>query len=160
MDLDAIALCWVEAEPFRTRRLVSSDAATQSAIEALLSGGYRRLYEAVGPRNVGAIIERAAFAETLNPRSLPALKPAAPRAPLAPLEPDAFLRWTWEHLPEPDRGPDPLTVEDVWFALGIAELSITQLRQDYVRIAARVRRNQRLGLDPWTDVGVWTGWRR
>lgn len=161
MDIDALALCWIESAPFRQRKLVSSDPATQAAIEALLAGGYPRLYQAIGPKNAGAMIERAAYADHLSPKTLPRPAPPRPRVPLAPLEPDAFLRWTWEQLPDADRLFDPLTVEDVWFTLGVEELSIPQLRHDYVGIAARVRRNQRLGMDPWHGFdGVWTGWRR
>ena len=73
------------------------------------------------------------------------------RAPLAPLAPDAFLTWAWRSTPRHLRGPSPLALDDVWFALGSPELTLEELRRSYVRIAARVRRNQRLGLDPWLN---------
>jgi hypothetical protein len=76
------------------------------------------------------------------------------RTRLAPLEPDAFLRWAWE---TGDRIPGslPLTVSDLAWELerhgnGYSEES---LRRIYVRQAARVRRNQRLGLEAWEGVG-------
>lgn len=81
------------------------------------------------------------------------------RRKLAPLEPDAFLRWAYYSRPGTRaRGTSPLTLEDVHFELnhGLPEecpgLSITDLRRDYVRLAAKVRRNQRLGLDPWEGI--------
>lgn len=79
-----------------------------------------------------------------------------PREPLAPLEPNLFLYWAWklDHV----EGSTPITVED-----NLAELqrharpgdevpTLAELRRDFVRVAARVRRNQRLGLDPWDSV--------
>ena len=68
------------------------------------------------------------------------------RAHLPPLEPDAFMRWVWDGEP----GTQPLTLEDVAFELHEPDLS--SLRRTYVRIAARVRRNIRLGLDPWEGI--------
>jgi hypothetical protein len=68
---------------------------------------------------------------------------------LAPLDPDEFLAWAWR---TGDRypGTSPLTVEDVWWELanGVPGLTLESVRRDYVRLAARVRRNQRLGLEP------------
>lgn len=81
----------------------------------------------------------------------PHRKPARPS--LAPLDADAFLRWVWLTGPR-DKGTSPLTVDDVWFeiARGDPEKSAEDVRRDYVRLAARVRRNQRLGRDPWEGV--------
>lgn len=77
------------------------------------------------------------------------------RRVLAPLEPDAFMAWAYRNSPQA-RGPgtSPLTLEDVWFELSrrTPELTREELRRSYVRIAARVRRNQRLGIDPWGGV--------
>lgn len=72
---------------------------------------------------------------------------------LAPLEPNAFLRWAWRAGPMDPR-TSPLTVEDVWWELVRREPSITResVRRDYVRIAARVRRNHRLGMPPFWGV--------
>jgi hypothetical protein len=69
---------------------------------------------------------------------------------LAPLAPDAFLAWAWATGPR-DRGTGPLTVDDVWFELARLEpeLPLETVRRDYVRLAALVRRNQRLGLEPF-----------
>lgn len=68
---------------------------------------------------------------------------------LAPLAPDAFLRWVWE-MDGKRYGPEPITLEDVWWehAHGCPEYGPEVLRRDYVRLAAKVRRNQRLGRDP------------
>lgn len=74
----------------------------------------------------------------------------ANRSNLAPLNPDAFLRWAWMNGPR-DRGTSPLTVDDLHFEYG-GELSREDVRRMYVRCAARVRRNQRLGLDPMDGV--------
>lgn len=71
-------------------------------------------------------------------------------AKLAPLEPNAFLRWAWNGEP----GTTPITVEDLAFELRAQEPDVDEraLRREYVSLAARVRRNQRLGLDPWEGV--------
>ncbi len=76
------------------------------------------------------------------------------RGRLAPLSPDAFLRWAWEREPRASRGSGPLTVDDVWFELarGVPDLTRETVRRDYVRIASRVRRNQRLGLEPFEGI--------
>lgn len=75
------------------------------------------------------------------------------RPRLAPLAPDAFLRWAWLQGPR-DKGTQPLTLEDVWFELAHRDPEITRdvLRRDYVRIAAKVRRNQRVGVDVWGGI--------
>lgn len=74
-----------------------------------------------------------------------------PRSHLAPLEPDAFLRWAWERG-DRAKGTSPLTLDDLAFELG-PDYPADVLRRDYVRLAARVRRNQRLNRDPWEGVG-------
>jgi hypothetical protein len=76
------------------------------------------------------------------------------RPQLAPLSPDAFLRWWWEMEGGrgPLGGPVPLTLEDVWFEYGIEEIPLPSLHRAYVGLAARVRRNQRLGREPWADL--------
>ncbi len=75
--------------------------------------------------------------------------PPRRRPRLAPLEPEAFLAWVWRMGPR-DRGTSPLTLDDVWFEIGprSPDLTLERLRRDYVHLAARVRRNQRLGLEP------------
>lgn len=75
------------------------------------------------------------------------------RSHLAPLEPNAFLRWAWEHG-DRAKGTTPLTVDDVWWELvrGAPELTVEEVRKDYVRIAAKVRRNQRLNRDPFEGI--------
>jgi hypothetical protein len=72
---------------------------------------------------------------------------------LAPLEPNAFLAFAWRTGPR-GKGTSPLTVDDVWFELVRfnPELTPAQVRRDYVRLAAKVRRNQRLNLDPWEGI--------
>lgn len=72
---------------------------------------------------------------------------------LAPLEPDAFLRWAWLQG-DRAKGTLPLTVEDLYFELGRVDpaLTIEQVRKNYVHLAARVRRNQRLGLEPFEGI--------
>jgi hypothetical protein len=70
------------------------------------------------------------------------------RSRLAPLVQDAFLRWAWEHG-DRDKGTSPLTVDDVAFELHADRETV---RRDYVRLAARVRRNQRLGRDPFEGI--------
>lgn len=69
---------------------------------------------------------------------------------LAPLEPDAFLRWCWEQGPRA-RGTFPHTVEDLWFDLAgrAPDMPFDFVRRSHIRVASKVRRNQRLGLDPW-----------
>lgn len=77
------------------------------------------------------------------------------RPALAPLEPDAFLAWAYWSSPDCHiEGSRPLTVDDVWFEVsrGAPETTRVEIRRSYVRIAARVRRNQRLGIDPWEGV--------
>lgn len=84
------------------------------------------------------------------------------RVQLAPLDPDGLLRWAWEQVGR-QYGTFPVTFEDVWFEWerSAGEYTREMLRRDYVRLAAKVRRNQRLGRDPWADIdGVWTGWRK
>ena len=86
------------------------------------------------------------------------------RVKLAPLEPDAFLRWAWKTGPRIP-GSTPITVDDNWLELAWAYrpgpgepadfrevLPIERLRHDYVTLAARVRRNQRLGFNPWHGI--------
>ena len=72
---------------------------------------------------------------------------------LAPLEPDGFLRWAYYQQPGQDRlkGSSPLTLDDVAFEWG-PDRPREDIRRDYVHLAARVRRNQRLGLDPWEGI--------
>ena len=72
------------------------------------------------------------------------------RSHLAPLEPNAFLRWAWERG-DRAKGTAPLTLEDLLFELG-PDVPREMLRRDYVRLASRVRRNQRLGLDPMEGI--------
>jgi hypothetical protein len=67
---------------------------------------------------------------------------------LAPLNPDSFLVWVWMQG-DRAKGTAPLTVEDVGFELRQDE---REVHRDYVRLAAKVRRNQRLGLDPWEGI--------
>jgi len=67
---------------------------------------------------------------------------------LAPLDPDQFLVWAWRGTPKVP-GCGPLTVDDVAFELQMPREAI---RKDYVRLAAKVRRNQRLGLDPFHGI--------
>jgi hypothetical protein len=64
------------------------------------------------------------------------------RPALAPLEPDAFMRWAWTR----GKGTSPQTLGDLAFSLGVDPRAI---RRDWIRLSARVRRNQRLNLDPW-----------
>lgn len=77
------------------------------------------------------------------------------RPTLAPLEPDAFLAWAWRQG-DRAKGTSPLTVEDIHFELSRGEerpgLSLEELCRSYVRIAALVRRNQRLGLEPFAGI--------
>ncbi len=79
--------------------------------------------------------------------------PARRRPELAPLEPERFLAWAWRSGPR-RRGSGPLTVDDLWFAWvpGVPELTNEDVRRLVVGLAARVRRNQRLGPDPWGGV--------
>ena len=73
---------------------------------------------------------------------------------LAPLEPDAFLRWAWMTGPR-ERGSSPLTLDDLWFELGsgsVPEYTRENLRRDYVRLAAKVRCNQRLWREPFDGI--------
>ena len=72
---------------------------------------------------------------------------------LAPLEPDSFLVWAW-NKGDRRRGTRPLSLEDIWFERSRREPEITleYLRHEYVHLAASVRRNQRLGLDPWEGI--------
>ena len=69
---------------------------------------------------------------------------------LAPLEPDAFLRWWFHSLPADARGPRALTVAEIHFELSRVDPDRTyeETRKDYLRLAARVRRNMRMGLWP------------
>ena len=76
---------------------------------------------------------------------------------LAPLDPDRFLAWAYRNRPGTvAAGTSALTLADVHFEVnrGLAEelIPIAELRREYVRIAARVRRNQRLELDPWEGI--------
>ncbi|HET6487642.1 MAG TPA: hypothetical protein VFH83_14540 [Spirochaetia bacterium] len=69
---------------------------------------------------------------------------------LAPLHPDHFLVWVWQNLPPGDRlGTIPLQVDDVAFELREDRETV---RRNYVRLAARVRRNQRLGKEPFDGI--------
>jgi hypothetical protein len=81
------------------------------------------------------------------------LNRALRRPRLAPLSPNAFLSWVWNEGPR-TRGTAPLTYEDVWFERGRREPELTreEVRRQYVRLAALVRRNQRLGNDPWEGI--------
>ena len=76
---------------------------------------------------------------------------------LAPLEPDQFLAWAYRNRPGTvAAGTSALTLADVHFEVnrGLSEelIPLAELRREYVQIAARVRRNQRLGLDPWEGI--------
>jgi hypothetical protein len=53
------------------------------------------------------------------------------------------------------RPTTPITFEDLAWELRHQEpdLDLAALRQQYVSMAARVRRNQRLGRDPWEGIG-------
>ena len=98
-----------------------------------------------------AFVEGIARRLGVQPREMRATRPQPPapkRAPLAPLDPDQFLRWAWLTGPRVD-GTTPLTLDDIAFELGV---DVEGLRHDYVRLSARVRRNQRLGLSPWTGL--------
>lgn len=72
------------------------------------------------------------------------------RPRLAPLDPDAFLAWGWANG-DRVKGSTPVTVDDIWWELApiVPGLSMEQVRRHYLGMAARVRRQQRLGLDPW-----------
>ena len=72
---------------------------------------------------------------------------------LAPLEPDAFLRWAWMTGPR-EKGTSPLSLHDIWWEFSRAdpECSLRQLHKHYIGLAARVRRNQRVGADPWEGI--------
>lgn len=74
------------------------------------------------------------------------------RPVLAPLNPDAFLAWMWARG---DRsiGTSPLTIDDLHFELAHSGWTRRAIWKQYVHLAALVRRNQRLGLDPMD--GVW-----
>ncbi len=77
------------------------------------------------------------------------------RLALAPLDPDRFLAWAWRSGPR-DRGSQPLTLDDLWFELNDdLRFSRDEIRGWFVHLAALVRRNQRLGHDPW-DCVSWT----
>jgi hypothetical protein len=69
--------------------------------------------------------------------------------PLAPLDPDAFLAWAWRTCGHGTGHPH--TVDDRWFDASEIDPQLTrdEVRRWCVRLAALVRRNQRLGLDPW-----------
>lgn len=79
------------------------------------------------------------------------------RPPLAPLEPNLFLFWCWkrEHV----KGSTPITVEDNLAMLeeqaqpGQYVPTLAELRHEYVAVAARVRRNQRLHRGDWDGFG-------
>jgi hypothetical protein len=74
---------------------------------------------------------------------------------LAPLEPDAFMVWAFQNEDVIRQAwESPLTLDDVHFELsrGDADCSLHDLRKRYIRMAARVRRNQRLGRDPWEGI--------
>lgn len=75
------------------------------------------------------------------------------RTRLAPLEADAFLRWAWSQG-DREKGTSPLTVDDLWFELapGCPGLTVEDVRRQYVSLAARVRRNQRVGVDAWRGI--------
>lgn len=75
------------------------------------------------------------------------------RRALAPLDADRFLSWAHRHG-DRTRGTFPLTAADAWFELasGDGSLAVETVRRWLVGLAARVRRNQRLGLDPWAGV--------
>jgi hypothetical protein len=76
------------------------------------------------------------------------------RLVLAPLDPDSFCVWAWRTNRDPKKGIGPVTTEDIWFewSRGYPELTRGDVRRLFVKIAAQVRRNQRLGLDPWAVV--------
>jgi hypothetical protein len=75
------------------------------------------------------------------------------RPRLAPLEPDAFLAWSFKHGGMAHAPHDsPLTLDDVLWEIQrhTPDYPREELHRDYVKVAARVRYNQRRGLDPWT----------
>ena len=73
---------------------------------------------------------------------------------LAPLDPDRFLAWAYWTADDATRtGSGPLTFSDVcWEFSRHGPVDLGDLRRSYVRLASRVRRNQRIGLDPWDGV--------
>lgn len=73
---------------------------------------------------------------------------------LAPLEPDAFFIWCWE-TGQRRKGTHPHTLGDLFFEYvgQMPELDLATVRGWFVRVASKVRRNQRLGLDPWEGLG-------
>lgn|GEM_PF-3663633 len=83
-----------------------------------------------------------------------AVRTVARRTRLAPLEPDAFLAWMRHHDRIP-RNRGVCTVDDLWFGFwGRLDpgLTLKETRRLVVWMAARVRRNQRLGLDPFEGI--------
>ena len=70
---------------------------------------------------------------------------------LAPLHPDPFLLWAWRSNRTRRIRSQPLSLDDLLFIMHPA-WTYVGLRRDLYRLAARVRRNQRLGLDPWTGL--------
>jgi len=92
-----------------------------------------------------------------EPRHIREVMPRAIRSvarrQLAPLDADAFLAWAWRTGPR-DRGTSALTVDDVWFEIANGDPTVRRetVRRDYVRLAAKVRRNQRLGHEPFEGI--------
>jgi hypothetical protein len=78
------------------------------------------------------------------------------RQRLAPLNPDAFFAWAWRTNGGP-KGRGPITLDDLWFdwGPGLTENggTLAELRRRFVSMAAKVRRNQRLGREPWEGIG-------
>jgi len=152
VDLELLASLWSKAEPFQTGQLKSRHRRTQLAIECYLAGprNARAFLSAMSSQEVQALIGVVQRGPPYAAWSLPE-KLAKRILPLAPLEPDAFLRWVFLARPASTRGDGPLTLRDIWFEVNRGEetQTLADLRREYIRIASRVRRNQRLGLDPW-----------
>lgn len=67
--------------------------------------------------------------------------------PLAPEDLDEFLAWAWRTSgAQCGRWNKPCTVADLAFQ---SEQEPERMRDDIMRLALRVRENQRLGKDPW-----------
>jgi hypothetical protein len=102
------------------------------------------------PTSVGRSAFLARIAERLHVTGA-SLREDVGTPRLAPLEPDAFLRWSWQQGPRV-KGSTPITLNDIAFELGEDCPPLAQLRRSYVRTAALVRRNQRLGREPWEGI--------
>jgi hypothetical protein len=70
---------------------------------------------------------------------------------LPPLQPEAYLVWLWRTGARPETKAPP-TIDDFWFAWGpgVPGFTLEETRRTILHLAARSRRNVRLGLDPIT----------